>query len=91
MIEEAGADVLDVSGGLVGHLHPENKGPGFFVPQAVAVKKVVDVPVIGVGGIKTTEEADEIIRSEKVDLVAIGRAIAANIHWATEAAESLGR
>jgi 2,4-dienoyl-CoA reductase-like NADH-dependent reductase (Old Yellow Enzyme family) len=89
LIVEAGADVIDVSGGLVGHIHPENKGPGFFVPQATAVKKAVDVPVIGVGGIKTPEEADEIIRSGKVDLVAIGRAIVTNPNWATDAVESL--
>jgi len=91
MIEEAGADAIDVSGGLCGHIHPENRGPGFFVPQAAAVKKAVNIPVMGVGGIKTPEEADEIIRSEKVDLVAIGRAIVANPNWATEAVESLRR
>jgi 2,4-dienoyl-CoA reductase-like NADH-dependent reductase (Old Yellow Enzyme family) len=89
LIVEAGADVIDVSGGLVGHIHPQNKGPGFFVPQAAAVKKAVDVPVIGVGGIKTPEEADEIIRSGKVDLIAIGRAIVTNPNWATDAVESL--
>lgn len=91
MIVDAGADVVDVSGGLVGHLHPESKGPGFFVPQAAAVKKAVDVPVIGVGGINTPEEADEIIRSGKVDLVAIGRAIAREPDWASKAIETLTR
>lgn len=90
-IEEAGADIIDVSGGLIGHLHPENKGPGFFVPQAAAVKKAVNVPVVGVGGIKTPEEADKIIRLGKVDLVAIGRAIIANPNWVTEAVKSLSR
>lgn len=89
MIEEAGADVIDVSGGLVGHLHPDNRGPGFFVPQAAAVKKDVDVPVIGVGGIKTPEEANEIIRSGKVDLIAIGRAIVKDPNWASKAIDSL--
>ena len=91
MIVDAGADVIDVSGGLVGHLHPGNRGPGFFVPQAAAVKKAVDVPVIGVGGINTPEEADEIIRSGKVDLVAIGRAIAREPKWASKAVEMLTR
>jgi NADPH2 dehydrogenase len=91
MIVDAGADIVDVSGGLIGHLHPENKGPGFFVAQAAAVKKAVDVPVIGVGGINTPEEADEIIRSGKVDLVAIGRAIAKEPDWASKAIETLTR
>lgn len=89
MIVNAGVDVIDVSGGLVGHLHPDNRGPGFFVPQAAAVKKAVDVPVIGVGGIKTPEEADEIIRSGKVDLIAIGRAIVKDPNWASKAIDSL--
>ena len=89
MIVNAGADVIDVSGGLIGHIHPENKGPGFFVPQATLVKKAIDVPVIGVGGIKTPEEADEIIRSGKVDLIAVGRAILNDKNWATKAVDSL--
>lgn len=89
LIEKAGADVMDVSGGLVGHLHPTNRGPGFFIPQASAVKRAVDMPVIGVGGIKTPEEADEIIRSGKVDLVAIGRAILSDPEWASKAVKTL--
>jgi len=89
MIVDAGADIIDVSGGLVGWFHPENKGPGFFVPQAAAVKKAVDVPVIGVGGIKTPEEADDIIGSGKVDLIAIGRTIINDPHWASRAIEML--
>ena len=89
MIEKAGVDAIDVSAGLIGHLHPTNKEPGFFIPQASAVKKAVNVPVIGVGGIKTPEEADEIIRSGKVDMVAIGRAILKDPAWASKAVEKL--
>ena len=89
LIEEAGADIIDVSGGLVGHIHPQNKGTGFFIPQAAAVKKAVDVPVIGVGGIKTPKEADDIIRSGKVDLIAIGRALVKDPNWASKAIDSL--
>jgi len=89
MIEEAGADVIDVSGGLVGHLRPDDEGPGYFVPQAEAVRKAVDVPVIGIGGIKTPEEADEIIKSRRVDLVAVGRAILRDPKWASKAIDAL--
>ena len=91
MIVDAGADIIDVSGGLVGHLNPDNRGPGFFVPQAAAVKKAVDAPVIGVGGIKTPKEADDIIRPGKVDLIAIGRAIVKDPNWASKAIEMLTR
>ncbi|MCX6655558.1 MAG: NADH:flavin oxidoreductase [Candidatus Bathyarchaeota archaeon] len=91
IIESAGADVIDVSGGLVGHLHPVDKGPGFFIPQASAVRSVVGVPVVGVGGIKTPGEGDELMRSGKVDLVAVGRAILNNPKWASEAVRFLLR
>jgi 2,4-dienoyl-CoA reductase-like NADH-dependent reductase (Old Yellow Enzyme family) len=85
MIVERGVDIMDVSGGLVGGRSEGLERPGFFVPHAAAVKDVVDVPVIGVGGIVTAEEADESIRSGSVDLVAVGRAILRDPKWATKA------
>ena len=91
MIVEAGVDIIDVSGGIGGGRPEGLEGPGFFVPQAEAVKEVVDVPVIGVGGIKTAEEADTIIASGRVDLVAIGRAYLSEPGWATIAAKKLSR
>jgi len=45
--------------------------------------------VIGVGGIRTVEEADAIIRSGKVDLVAVGRAILKDPKWASKSVSSL--
>jgi 2,4-dienoyl-CoA reductase-like NADH-dependent reductase (Old Yellow Enzyme family) len=89
MLAEEGVDVIDVSGGLVGHLNPSNDGPGFFVPQAAAVRKAVKIPVIGVGGIKTAVEADAIIQSGQVDLVAVGRAMLKDPKWASKAASAL--
>jgi len=77
MIASKGVNILDVSGGLIGSRPPGLDGPGFFVPHAASVKKASGIPVIGVGGIKTAEEANTIIKSGKVDLVAIGRAILA--------------
>ena len=89
IIAEAGADIIDVSGGIGGGRPERLEGPGFFVPQAEAVKEVVNVPVIGVGGIKTAEEADAIIASGRVDLVAIGRAYLSEPDWATIATKKL--
>jgi 2,4-dienoyl-CoA reductase-like NADH-dependent reductase (Old Yellow Enzyme family) len=91
MIVGAGVDVIDVSGGIGGGRPEGLVGPGFFVPHAAAVKEVVDVPVIGVGGIKTAEEADSIIVSGRVDLVAVGRAYLSEPRWATIATEELSR
>ena len=89
IIEEAGVDCLDVSAGLAGSRPVDHMHPGYFVPQAEAVKRAVRVPVIGIGGIATAEQAQAIIASKKVDLVAVGRAVLANPAWATEAIRAL--
>jgi 2,4-dienoyl-CoA reductase-like NADH-dependent reductase (Old Yellow Enzyme family) len=91
MITEAGVDIIDVSGGIGGGRPDGLEGPGFFVPHAAAVKEVVDVPVIGVGGIQTAEEADSIIRSGRVDLVAVGRAYLSEPRWAAIAVKALSQ
>src|SRR5690606_22833991 len=39
----------------------------------VAVKEVVDIPVLAVGGIRDTAEVDEILDGGQADLVGIGR------------------
>jgi 2,4-dienoyl-CoA reductase-like NADH-dependent reductase (Old Yellow Enzyme family) len=91
MIVEKGVSVMDVSGGIGGGGMDELEGPGYFVPYAAAVKSVVGVPVIGVGGIRTAVEADRIIRTGKVDLVAVGRAILKDSKWASKAVEYLSK
>ena len=53
----------------------------FFVPQAAAVREATGISVIEAVGIKTAEEAYAIIRSGRVDLVAVGRAILAHAQW----------
>lgn len=62
---------------------------GYFVPQASEVKKAVNVPVIGVGGIRVAEFADSLVREGKVDLVAVGRAFWRDYQWAEKAVETL--
>jgi 2,4-dienoyl-CoA reductase-like NADH-dependent reductase (Old Yellow Enzyme family) len=89
LLAEAGVDVLDVTGGMGGAIKPGATEQGFFIPQAEAVKKTVNVPVIGVGGIVTAEFADEVIRKERVDLVAVGRAMLKNPLWAKKALKTL--
>lgn len=90
LIAEKGIDIMDVSGGLCGGRPEGLDGPGYFVPHAAAVKEVVGLPVIGVGGITRAEDADEIIGSGRVDLVAVGRAILRDPRWASKALLELG-
>ena len=90
LLVQSGVDVLDISGGVGSSLKwlDKQSGTGFLIPQAAAVKAVVGIPVIGVGGIKTAKEAESIIRSGYVDLVAIGRAMLKDPKWATKAVTS---
>lgn len=89
MIAGKGVSILDVSGGLIGSSPEGLEGPGYFVPQAAAVREATGIPVIGVGGIKKAEEAYTIIKSGKVDMVAIGRAILEDPGWASKAVSRL--
>jgi len=89
LIVAAGIDIIDVSGGLGGS-RPADMRPGHFVPHAQAVKEATGVPVIAVGLITTGELADDIIRHERADFVAVGRAILKNPAWPKEVATDLG-
>ena len=91
ILAQHGVDILDVSGGVgltLEWLDEQSSLTGVLVPQATAVRAAVDVPVIGVGGVKTAEEADAIIRSGSVDLIAVGRAILRDPEWASKAVKN---
>ena len=91
-LEEAGVDIIDVSGGLFGSRPEELQGKqGYFVPQAQQIKEVVDMPVIGVGGIVDAKYAERLVREERVDLVAVGRELLKDPNWAKKAARTLQR
>jgi NADPH2 dehydrogenase len=89
-LEEAGVDIIDVSGGMCGSrpVQYQNK-EGYFIPQAHHIKKVVKIPVIGVGGITTPEYANKVIQDGHVDLVAIGRSLLKDPEWVLKAIHKL--
>ena len=89
-LEASGVDILDVSGGMCGSEPRQlRQVKGYFVPQATAIKKAVNVPVIGVGGITEAEFADKLVSEGKVDLVAVGRAFWSDSQWAEKAVQTL--
>jgi len=87
-LEKLGVDIIDVSGNLSGS-RPDKDEQGYFVPAAEEIKSVVDVPIIGVGGITEASYADEILHDEKVDLVAVGREQWKNPDWVDDARKEL--
>ncbi|MFD1569123.1 NADH:flavin oxidoreductase/NADH oxidase [Halorubrum laminariae] len=90
LLAEAGADLIDVSGGGI---HPAqqlpNTGPGYQVPYAEAIRDGTDVPVAAVGGITEPTHADALVRNDRADLVALGRELLRHPYWALEAAHEL--
>jgi 2,4-dienoyl-CoA reductase-like NADH-dependent reductase (Old Yellow Enzyme family) len=89
-LEASGVDIIDVSGGMCGSEPRQLRlVKGYFVPQASAIRKEVNVPVIGVGGIREAEFADKLVREGKVDLVAVGRAFWSDNQWAENAVITL--
>lgn len=89
-LEEGGVDIIDVSGGLCGSRPPQLQGiQGYFIPQAQQIREVVDIPVVGVGGITEPKYADKLIEECKVDLVAVGRELVKDPEWAGKAIKTL--
>jgi len=82
ILEENGADYLHVSAGVYGStqltipsMYVEH---GCFVHLAEAVKEVVNIPVVGVGRVKSPDLADRILKEGRADVVAMGRALIAD-------------
>ncbi|MDD5659727.1 MAG: FAD-dependent oxidoreductase [Actinomycetota bacterium] len=52
-------------------------------------KHIKSIPVVAAGGISKPDEAEEIIRSGKADMVAVGRALLADPHWSYKAKKQM--
>ena len=74
MIENAGADLLDISGGIGNYPHEETD-VGYFRNAAKLVKAAVHIPVITTGGVTTIAQADSLIAQGDADMIGMGRAL----------------
>ena len=92
MLQDAGADAIHVTGGSIETIYmsapPMAVSEGCLVFLSEETKKVVNIPVITVGKIRSPALAEEIIASGKADLVAIGRGLIADPEFATKAYEN---
>ncbi|KAF9968894.1 protein disulfide-isomerase precursor [Actinomortierella ambigua] len=90
LVKEAGVDVYHVSTGGNHALQKIKPFPGYQVPFAERVKaEVPDLVVVTVGAILDGKQADEILASEKADLIAVGRGYLRNPGFALQAAREL--
>jgi 2,4-dienoyl-CoA reductase-like NADH-dependent reductase (Old Yellow Enzyme family) len=87
MLSAAGVEVMDVSGGICGSRPADLAEPGYYAYAAKAVKDAAGLPVVAVGGVKTVEQAEQVLARWGVDLVAVGRAILSDPLWGKKACE----
>lgn len=88
-LEKLGVDALDVSAGIYESMsvswEPTSYGQGWKLYLAEAVKKAVNIPVVGVAAIRDPAYADKIIEEGKVDFVGSARQHFADPDWANKA------
>lgn len=84
LLQEAGADLLDISGGMCSYTRPEHTEAGYFGSMTEKIKKEVTVPVLLTGGIQTIADAEQMLSEQKADLIGVGRALFKNAHWAEQ-------
>ena len=89
LLEQAGVDLLDISGGFCGPYRSGSKEQGYFSDWSQAIKQVVSAPVLVTGGITQPEAACRLLEEGKADLIGVGRALLKDSLWAKKAMESL--
>lgn len=89
MLAGAGSAAISVSRGIApyywtvsNYYHPV----GHSVPYAAAIKAHVDVPVMVAGRITSPNDAEEVLRQGKADIVNLGRALIADPEWPVKVA-----
>jgi 2,4-dienoyl-CoA reductase-like NADH-dependent reductase (Old Yellow Enzyme family) len=88
-----GVDVIDCSsGGLLGSATAARikRNPGFQVPFADRLRKGTGLKSMAVGLILDGPQAEQILKDDQADLIAIGRQSLYNPNWALHAQVALG-
>lgn len=81
LLEQAGIDILDVSGGLTGYTRVGREEAGYFSDITEELKKHLTLPVILTGGIQTLSEAQRFLDNKQADFIGIGRALLKDHKW----------
>lgn len=89
-LKSLGVDVIDSSsGGIILGVNIPIK-PGYQTDFAERIRREAGIATGAVGLITSPEQADEIIRKGKADIVLLGRELLRNPYWAHSAAKQLG-
>lgn len=73
--QEAGVDMISISGCAVGFLRPGHDEEGYFKDAAQLAKEDISIPVLLTGNIKTLAGAEGLLNENVCDLIGVGRPI----------------
>lgn len=93
ILKSRGVDVIDCSSGGISDRAPILGAAisyGYQVPLSDYVRKHADIMTMAVGLIIHGDQAEQILRESKADLIAVGREILNNPNWPMDAAQKLG-
>ncbi|MHC1761441.1 MAG: FAD-dependent oxidoreductase [Negativicutes bacterium] len=89
LLEEATADILDISTGLT--QHSENLSmywaQGWRVYLAKEIKQGVKIPVIAGGNIRDPQFAEDVLAKGDADFIGLARGLVADPYWPNKAAK----
>ncbi|MEC7675535.1 MAG: NADH:flavin oxidoreductase/NADH oxidase [Pseudomonadota bacterium] len=92
-VKALGVDVIDCSSGGITGAPVVSAGPvgyGYQVPYAHQLRDEADIQTMAVGLIVHADQAEQILRDGRADLIAIAREALHNPNWAYDAALKLG-
>ena len=89
-LREHGCDYITASSGGVTAEQKLKIHPGYQVPFAERIRRESAIPTMAVGLITEPAQAEEILASEKADMVALARGMLFNPRWPWLAATELG-
>jgi anthraniloyl-CoA monooxygenase len=89
MFREAGADIMDVSSGMVTNHRPPDSSL-FQVPFAEQIRAEAGIATMAVGNIETGEQMNDIIANGRADLCVVGRGHMYDPYLARHIARELG-
>ena len=81
LLEAAGVDLLDLSGGMCFYARPGHLEAGYFASMSEKVKASVSIPVLLTGGVHTIDAAEALLQNGKADLIGVGRALLKDASW----------
>lgn len=88
LVKDKGVDSVNVSTGGLVPVVPDTY-PGYQIPHAETIKKMTGLPVAAGGLLSNADEINDILVSNKADLVYLGRELLRNPYWTLKAAKEL--